>query len=291
MATLHSFPASSPAPPESPARQGPLGSSCPGGETALALQAFVDFLSAHSHQHGTALTPESLPKLLAQFQDSGLTGVPPSCVRLHEQMAWDEQRRRPFERLLVKRFAHHFPRRAGDDGSPTAARLSRRVIPGFLLAVVKMVGGDSFAACEAATREHLNRYRQQSPGPLDWSAVAQLPPLRRLVDLALVAMAAHFSDFDKRLSWLIEIVNSHLPPPLPEESEALRGVFWSLTPPTAVLLLSALYEDLERRTRQDALQLEHEVGHYGLTQVRRLHHHLAQYHPPIPFPPSSEPVA
>ncbi len=71
-----------------------------------------------------------------------------ACEAAHLQTVWEMERRDAFDRLLVKRFAHLFPTRPGDDGSE-GGPLSRALLPGFTTALDKMIGPMLHTQCQA----------------------------------------------------------------------------------------------------------------------------------------------
>ena len=57
-------------------------------------------------------------------------------------------------------------------------------------------------------------------------------------------VAKSFKDFDKRLHWLLELINSHLAPPEGYEYEGHQDTPWALHPDGARELLRALFSKL-----------------------------------------------
>ncbi|KJS38818.1 MAG: hypothetical protein VR70_09220 [Rhodospirillaceae bacterium BRH_c57] len=192
---------------------------------------------------------------------------PEFCLRLHNALVWDERRRHPFERLLVKRFAHLLPARSGDDGVHDGAVLSRRLIPGLMVAVVTMIGFDAYHEAEERTRVHVARLRAAGALPVDWESVAHQPDIVLLMDKVLATIAGHFEHFDKRVQWLISVINSHLGPRPPEDG----SMVWAMGPRKAVALLGALYREPRRRLRDNPAGLEAEVGPNGMAALIALH--------------------
>lgn len=242
---------------------------CPIDMSHALIMEFVRDLEDEAARHGGLLEVATLRSRAERFLDQhrSSTQAPELCLRLHKALMWDERRRHPFERLLVKRFAHLLPARVGDDGVRDGAVLSRRVIPGLIVAVVTMIGFDAYHEAEERTRNHVERLRAAGGLPVDWDQVAHEPDILLLMDRVLAAVAGHFAQFDKRVQWLVSVINSHLGPRPPEDG----SMVWAMGERKAIALLSALYKDLRRRLRDDRIALEAEVGADGIAALTALH--------------------
>lgn len=244
-------------------------SGCPLDMTRLLIMDFVRTLELEATRDGR-LPVARVRSLAESFLDDyrRVSGTPVEhCLALHEALRWDERRRHPFERLLIRRFAHLLPKREGDEGVREGAVLSRRLIPGFMVAVTKMIGLDHYEACEEAVRQAVDAMRAESPAPVDWSRLAARPEIVDLTDSALADMAPYFADLDKRLEWLTAVVNGHLGAPPPEDGDTL----WIMDRDKALALVRALYGDTRRRLRDAPAALEAAVGSDGLRALRLLH--------------------
>lgn len=247
----------------------PQDTGCPLDMTRLLIMDFVRTLELEATRDGRL--PVAQVRALAEtfLEDYRRLSTTPveHCLTLHEALRWDERRRHPFERLLVRRLAHLLPKRDGDEGVREGAPLSRRLIPGFTVAVTKMIGIDHYADCEARVQDAVNAARAVSPAPVDWSMLASRPEIMAIIDRALADMAPYFSDLDKRLDWLAAVVNGHLGAPPPEDGDLL----WTMDTAKAQALVIALYADIRRRLRDAPGPLEEAVGANGLRALRHLH--------------------
>jgi len=160
-----------------------------------------------------------------------------TCTSLREARQWESTRRRPFDRVLMKSFAHLFPARQGDDGGQ--GLLSRRVIPGFNLAIDKMIGPALYEQCQAKSQAILDRHRTSS-GTHDWTAVQADPETHALTNDVLVVVAHYFAHFEKRREWFLSLVNSHLGKAQANTADA----HWQLTEHGFAELMRALFADL-----------------------------------------------
>lgn len=194
----------------------------PAGPRACAAIAdtmighFATRLEVEARKRGGTLTPEAIRALAESFLAKDAPRFAPAlqrswdeCTRARQTLQWDSSRTRPFERILTKPFAHLFPARQGDDGGD--GLLSRRLLPGFALAVTKMIGPALYEQCQNKAQAVLDRHRRASGG-YDWAAIHADPETRALTQDALVVVAHHFAQFRRRRDWFLDVVNSHLAP-------------------------------------------------------------------------------
>jgi len=179
----------------------------------------------------TRFMAEEMPRFQSVFQRSY-----DECSKRREEARWSGERRNPFDRVLIKRIAHLFPLRPGDDGG--IGLLSRRVIPGISVAIDKMIGPMLYEQCQRKTRGIMDRHT--GPDGVDWNAVYADPETHQLSNDVLLVMSHYFSDFERRRAWFQDLINSQLSPPLPEDnndhwqlgnhgfSEMMRAMFMTL---------------------------------------------------------------
>lgn len=247
--------------------------SCP---LDMSHVLIMDFVALLEHQAGgqSALDMQTLRSCATVFLDRlrHTTRAPDDCLRMHERLLWDERRRFPFERLVIRRFAHLFPKRVGDDGVSEGAVLSRRAIPGIAVAMTKMMGLDQYKAFDAQIHTILHAHKLTYPGPVDWALVADRADVRRVIDQALLTMTGYFAELGKRVPWLIEVVNSHLGPPAPEDGSTI----WAMNSARAIAFLNSLYDDLIDRLKQDRRGMERIYGVQAIHSLAALDEALAQ---------------
>ncbi|HSV27909.1 MAG TPA: hypothetical protein VLL76_00080, partial [Candidatus Omnitrophota bacterium] len=154
---------------------------------------FTTRLEVEARKAGGALSAEAIRDLADRFVAEEAQRFATTfrrsfddCSQSREARRWDSARRRPFDRLLMKTFAHLFPPRQGDDGGQGI--LSRRMIPGFNLAIDKMIGPTLYEQCQRKSQAILDRHRQ-SNGAYDWDRVHADAEARALVGDVLVALA------------------------------------------------------------------------------------------------------
>ncbi len=212
---------------------------------------FATRLEAEAARSGGVLTAERIRALADRFlaEEHGRFTVVfrrsyDQCSATRDAGKWESARRRPFDRMLMKTFAPLFPPRLGDDGGQGV--LSRRMIPGFNLAIDKMIGPMLYEQCQKKCQAILDRHRMAN-GAYDWEAVHADPEARALVNDVLVAVAHYFGNFDRRRDWFMTLVNSHLAPAqagTPDER-------WQLTNHGFAELMHALFKELRLWLKAD----------------------------------------
>ncbi len=182
------------------------------------LYAFVERLTDEAEKAGGAISIDGIQALVRTFGEEeaerfriNFRARLQEFLTRHEQEIWERTRKRPFDRVLVKRFAHLL---AGEGGlGAKEGRLSRRLLPGFFLAMEKMAGPELFSQCQRACKGILKAKRGEQPegdaGDL-YDELYDNEDANDLVDDVLVVVASHFAEFDQRMDWLLDLINSHL---------------------------------------------------------------------------------
>lgn len=225
---------------------------------------FATRLEVEAHRAGGSLSAEAIRALAERFLSEEATRFAPalqrswdSCTQAREARQWESARRNPFDRILAKPFAHLFPPRQGDDGGKGV--LSRRMLPGFHLAVDKMIGPALFEQCQRKSQAILERHRQPGGG-YDWRGIHADPDTRALTTDVLMVVAHYFGNFDRRRDWFLALVNSNLaavPATAPD-------AHWQLTEHGFSELMRALFADLSGHLRTDAAAFRQRYGEQTL---------------------------
>ena len=232
-----------------------------------AIDLFVDRLlgEAKPGEDGKGLDGNDITGLARAFKDdeegllNPLLPLADGWLGDIERELWDQTRKRPFERLLVKRFSHIFPPAVSLDSPAT---VSRRVIPGLFLAFEMIAGPEFMEQCQGAGRGIFKEVRSARGEEFHWSDYYEDQAANDLVDDLMVVVARSFKDFDKRLHWLLELINSHLAPPEGYEYEGHQDTPWALHPDGAREMLRALFSKL-RDTMADDEKRRLIVRRYG----------------------------
>ena len=219
------------------------------GEQISSLVAghLVTRLEVEAGKNGGVLSTKEIRTIAEKFLAEELPRFQPAfqrsydeCTQRREEQRWSGIRKQPFDRILTKKFAHLLPARNGDDGDQ--GLLSRRVIPGFNLAITKMIGPMLYEQCQRKTRAIMDRYPTPSGG-YDWEGVYEDPDCLALTNDVLVVVAHYFAEFDRRRSWFLELVNSHLARPSTTEESREN---WQLTSYGFAEMMRTLFAELEQ---------------------------------------------
>ncbi|MBI2241001.1 MAG: hypothetical protein HYU59_09400 [Magnetospirillum gryphiswaldense] len=236
---------------------------------------FVTRLEVEAARQG-GLTAQDVRRLAEQFMGQEMARFQPtfrrsydSCTALREARQWESTRRRPFDRVLMKSFAHLFPARQGDDGGQ--GLLSRRVIPGFNMAVDKMIGPALYEQCQAKSQAILERHRTSS-GTHDWAAVQADPETHALTNDVLVVVAHYFAHFERRRDWFLTLVNSHLG----KVAATAPDAHWQLTEHGFAELMRALFADLRAAVVSAPAVLRKRYGDHTVDTVEAFLRRLDQ---------------
>ncbi len=205
---------------------------------------FVTRLEVEARKAGGALSAEAIRALAERFLAEGQGRFEPvyqrswdECSRERDTRSWEGSRKHPFDRILMKRFAHLFPARDGDDGG-SGGLLSRRMIPGFDKAIDKMIGPTLYEQCQRKSQAILERHAVGDGW--DWDAIYADAEANALANDVLVVMAHYFSEFERRRAWFMALVNSHLAAVPPNAPDA----FWQFGEGAFAELMHALFGDL-----------------------------------------------
>ncbi|MBL4692578.1 MAG: hypothetical protein JKY92_04540 [Magnetovibrio sp.] len=175
--------------------------------------------------------------------------------REQEDLKWHAIKRPAFDRLMVKHFENLFFSR-GANGLPHGV-LSRRVLPGFFLALNMMLGPEAITTYQVRCDEAMERV-MNGKVPVDWDLVEKDPDVHAVVLDALYTIAQYFNNPFQRADWFIQIVNSNLAPARAGASDA----YWRLDQRSLFKLVSNLLLDLKKAIRNDVawthLALRHE---------------------------------
>jgi len=193
-----------------------------------------------------AIGPEEIAAVLDSFKrpDSPVLSaicqaVWDDCGAIFEREGRGEDRKTPFQRLMVSPFAHLLPEHGDRDGA--AGTLSRRIIPGYMAALEDLVGPVFFGRQLERTRELVRATRSARGGTFRWEDVYADRYSQDIVDDTLVQLAAEFADFHRQRDWFVGLVNDAMPLPTNGSGHAV-----SFDDGGFALLMRALYARLAR---------------------------------------------
>lgn len=194
---------------------GQPGVHCPLKAPNALLADFIQFYARAAARRGHPIDVETMRGVAREFLrthplDSFSFG---ECRRLLGEA--EGRSLPPLERLLVEPLRPLLPRFGGTPGTIEATShpmLSRRVLPGLLSAFTAVLGQERFdrlrRRAEALAEIHLSPAR----GEADWAALVRDPECAAIQEDAGLALVRHFGDFERRLAWLVAMVDAHAPP-------------------------------------------------------------------------------
>jgi hypothetical protein len=213
---------------------------------------FLAHLVGLTTDKGDGLSLEELRKAAASFQhyqadrlDDSIETAWRDCVQTASAARWENVRKYHLNRLLVHCFAELFPAR----GEPVqqGLHLSRRTIPGFLAAVHQMLGDDLYTQFDERAEALVNSFANAQTGIIPWDTVFRNEAGLLIVQDVLIYAARHFSDMAKRRNWMIDIVDSHLPP----AGHVMEKV-WNFSDAEFHLMMGAVYGPLQQKSATDS---------------------------------------
>lgn len=230
---------------------------------ATVVDTILQRLSAEATRKGGSLNLDDIEELRRDFEGKieALQKVFEQSfeeyVKVRERAAWEQARRYPFDRLIVQRFAPVF---TTDGGPPlTEGGLSRRLLPGFFMAMNMLLGPDITEVYQEQCRRLVAKIKAAHGNQLDWFDVHADEGARTLTNDAVVSMAPHFKDLRRRGNWMVELINGHLAPPdVAREGPDVEN--WQLGERGFILMINALYSDIREK-------MQTETGRLRLTRA------------------------
>ena len=247
--------------PSSPAEAAAGPASPRNRSRALAetvVRSLLDRLTGEATRRGGALTISDIRRLAAEFESKteALQAVFERSfeeyVRARERAAWQQSRQFPFDRLIVRTFDHLF---AGANGPYFASgALSRRMLPGFFLAMNMMLGEGVIEGYQEHCRAIVAQLQNEHGDAFSWPHAYADAEARRVTLDALASIAAYFSDLDRRADWFVGLINGHLgDADVAREGPEAAG--WQMTGTAFRRFLAALFNDVRQAMATEAGRL------------------------------------
>lgn len=208
------------------------------------VSSFIDRLTAEAQRKGGSLTIADIQALSHEMEKktAALEAVFEKSfeeyVQARERLAWDQARSYPFDRLMVKTFSHLFP---GESGVELfRGGISRRALPGFLMAMNKMLGAENVEAYQVKVRAIVARLRDKRGPAFDWNDLYADNEARAVVIDALIGVAPYFEAVERRKEWLEGLINSHLTP----VADNAKDAGWEFGDDSFYGMVDGLFADL-----------------------------------------------
>lgn len=243
---------------------------------STVTDSFMDRLLAEAERHGGHLSAQDLQSLSREFtkKAAALEAVFQHSFeqfgevieRAHNNM----HRYAYFDRLMVKRISHLFPE---DDGSaPGDGEVSRRVLPGYLMAVNQMLGAETAQMFKDRAHKIVDRLRESLGHQFDWDRVYADPEADDLVLDVLVHALPFFRDMPRREEWFVRLINSNLPPFDPDQEVPDAERDWKMDPAGFRRIVTTLFAALESGvgTQNSRQRLVEQQGEEAIQEVEDL---------------------
>ncbi len=198
----------------------------------------IERMKAEATQRGGYISIADMDAMQAEFDETAASLGKSfeesfdAYADARERAAWDQKRDYPYDRLIVKKFSHLFK----DDDLTRADRVSRRVLPGFFIAQGMMLGPEAVEAYQEKCRLLVGQIVDQRGEDFDWEDIYESPDARGLILDALLNLVGQFTNYERRSTWFIDLVNGHISP-LDVADKADAG--WELSPTGARRLFQA----------------------------------------------------
>ena len=221
-------------------------------ELAEAIYAkFMHLLTERITDKGGSLTMDDVNEMgedfraqIGDIKETFLKAVE-SYTQARDETCVSSERENVFNRFLSHQFEDRFVNESELKERPDL--LSRRMLPGFYSALSMMFGPPKLARYEQQCKSVIDRLRKESNGQIKWADVYNSPEARRLVLRAEIDIARHFKDTDKRLDWMIAMINSNMIPL--EDGKISSG--WRFSREAAEAMLARLFHDLRSALEND----------------------------------------
>lgn len=229
---------------------------------------FVERIKQEAGRKGGTLTLEDIAALDEEFAQRTValqTAFEKTFDEYIRAARADETwlpREDPLRRLVVSAFDHLL---ADETQAGKPGALSRRLLPGFFMAMGLMMGPDAVESFERRAKTIVSRNRLLNDEAKTWARVLEDPEAASLRLEALVAIAVHFANPDKRAAWFVDMVNNYLP----EASEGAADAGWRLSRPAYERLIDALFTPVMKAITGQANResFARQFGHETLSAV------------------------
>ncbi len=235
------------------------------------VHAFTQKLKSEIEKHGGYLGLRHVDAIEAEFHAKAkelsvlFAQAFKDAAREQEDLRWFSIKRPAFDRLIVKRFEHLLMHPTAD--GKVHGAISRRLLPGFFLALSMMLGPEAMAEYQRRSDAAVARV-MKGQMPVDWNLVDQDADIHDVLLDAQYAVALHFKDVQRRFSWFIQIANAHMAPANDPDS---FDADWELGHRALHLLMNSLLSDLDKAVSEDVAWRHLAERHEGADRA-----HLAE---------------
>ncbi len=229
-----------------PSQNRPTAASQSQALAETVVGSFLDRLTAEANKKGGTLTINDLKNLDQEFQkktqalQTVFKKFFDDYIQAKTRAPSNENRTYPFDRMMVAAFSHLF-----EDGAGLLERndsLSRRILPGFFMAMNMMLGVEVVDEYQDQCRARVEMIHPGNDGILDWDVICDDPEIKLAAEDAMIKIASHFRELDRRATWFIDLINNHLKPPTPDGNPDEAA--WQFSAAAFVRFLDVLFSNL-----------------------------------------------
>ena len=212
---------------------------------------FVQLLNAKLGDQDGRLTPADVAEMGAEFRrelqviETVFLDAIENYTKAGSRDRKTQDRSHFFFRLMVRKFENLFTDERTLKEKPEL--LSRRMLPGFFNMLGLMFGKPKLEAYEQQSKKVADRLNRERGPDFDWTTFYRESESTQIALRAELEIARYFGDTEKRLRWMIALVNSNLIPP----KETVSGTPWSLNQGAAEKMLEELFRDVGTALRNE----------------------------------------
>ena len=241
----------------------------------ILLERVADHLCNAAAESGGKLNTAQIQASLDEFKrrtDPDVTDFYRTgwneCLAVIDEVRRESGRRMPFERLMVKPFAHLLP--AAHQPVEPGQQLSRRVVPGFLSSLQQMLGPVLLEQYQNRCRELVRIIQTARGNDFEWDDVYTDPTSQVIVNDVLVHISKHFADFERRRTWMVGVIAGEMSL---GEDPVERD--WCFREEEFHMLVTALFKPLRRQMHTNEGQ-QRIKDRYGAIACEMLHDLFAE---------------
>jgi hypothetical protein len=175
------------------------------------LQLFMEYIASRPD---SGIDVQELTKQALAFQEQQQMLAPiyrrsfDDCERARKQREFDDKRTDHLGRLVVRLIADSFVENGGRP--PEDGGLSRRIVPGLLNVLQLALGTDVLQEARDKGEVIVGRLREKQGEEFEWEDYFDDVEAQGLLAKVLVELAVSFQDYDRRLSWAVDVLNTAL---------------------------------------------------------------------------------
>lgn len=171
-----------------------------------------------------------------------------SFIEARDRAEWGLKRDLPFDRIIVKSFSELFL----EQDYSRFDRVSRRMLPGFFMALNMMLGEELVDEYQEQCQLVVERLRREMGDSFEWDSVYETRDAKALMLDAAITIATYFGDYERRSNWFIELINGHLGG---LEGAPKEEAGWEMTPASFKRFLDHLFAELRAELATDSGKL------------------------------------